>query len=149
MIKRMISLILVIVLSIPLSGCWDYSEYDSLAQIIGVGIDFNPQTKETTVTIQYISTSKPEQSSSGSSTTKSLSGSQGIVHSASDKTVVGALTKLQQIIIKKFFFGYMKVVVVGKEAAKRDMADIIGLCDRTPSMNCQNPLKVNKNPHLQ
>lgn len=131
--KIIVLFILSILMIITLSGCWDYSEYEGMAQIIATGVDYNKETHETTVTLQYIPTSKAGKSkgaeSSGSATSKN-----GIVNSATDKNFYGALSKLQQVIVKKMFYGYMKVFIVGEDAAKYNMLDLIEFFDRTPSV---------------
>lgn len=128
--KNFFVLALIILLILP--GCWDYTEYDSIVQIIALGVDFNEESMETTVTIQYVPTTKrisdkPE-TSSGSAQ------QDGVVQSASDETLFGAVTKLREITGKELFFGYLKVVIVGKEAADHKMMDLIELFDRMPSI---------------
>ena len=112
-----------------LSGCWDYEEYEDFIQVEGLGIDYNKESLETRLTFEYTPTKgqSGKTDSSGSSAQKTQ-----IVHSATDKTLLDAFPKLQQIIYKKLFFGYLKVIVISEEAAKYNMANIIEWVDRTP-----------------
>jgi len=128
--KRFFILVLIILLIQP--GCWDYKEFENMVQVIALGVDFDEESNETTVTIQYIPTTK--QRGAGSDTSKGTAQQTGVVHSASDKTLFGAVTKLREIINKELFFGYIKVVIIGKEAAKDKMMDLIELFDRIPSI---------------
>lgn len=126
---RFLLLVLIIFCSTLLPGCWDYEEYEDLIQVSAIGIDFDKESGETTFTVQYIPTTKGVGGgqSSGSSPQK-----PAVVHSATDKSIYDALSKLQQVIYKKLFYGYLKVLVIGEDAAKHNLVDIIELHDRTP-----------------
>lgn len=128
--KIFFGLALIILLILP--GCWDYTEYDNMVQVIAMGVDFNKESKETTVTIQYIPTTKQKGGSSGDS--KGSVQQDGVVHTATDQTLYGALTKLREKVNKEIFLGYLKVIIIGNEAAKYKMRDLMDLYDRMPSI---------------
>lgn len=113
-----------------LTSCWDYVEYEDLAQIIAIGIDYDKHTENIVLTLQFI----PTASSSGSGGSEQKSGKKGLVHSASDTTLFGALSKLQQIVDKSFFYGYFKVLIIGQDAAQNILVPMMELHDRTPSI---------------
>lgn len=116
-----------------LSGCWDYVEYEDMVQVSALGIDFDQQSREITLSLQYIPTAQGEKAGrteSSSSGTKS----KEIVHTATGKSIYEALTKIQQVVFKKLFFGYLQVTVIGKDAAKYKMMDIVELLDRNPDI---------------
>ena len=96
-----------------MNGCWDYVEFDDLVQVNALGIDYNEKTKRVNVTIQHISTEKKSSGGEGASP----SSSQGITHAASADSVLEAMAKLQQVIIKKMFFGYLDLIVVNEGAS--------------------------------
>lgn len=123
-------LALLLILMPVLSGCWDYEEYENLIQVSGMGIDYNKASNEITLTIQYIPTAKSAMSSGPSSS--SATQQKQVVHSVKDKTLYDAIGKIQQVIFKKLFFGYLRVIVIDEEAAKYKMKDLIELFDRTP-----------------
>jgi len=129
---RMLLLACTMLISLVLPGCWDYAEYEDFVQIIGMGMDYNNETQEITLTILYQPT-EGKSSSQPSSATKS--GGQQITHSATDKTFIGAATRLQEVVHKKLFYGYVKTVVISEEAAKYNMMDAIDLFDRSPSIH--------------
>lgn len=129
---KKIFLVFALIILIILPGCWDYTEYENMVQIIALGVDFNEESNETTVTIQYLPTTR--QKGGISETPKGSAQQDGVVHSASDKTLFGAVTKLREITNKELFFGYLKVIIVGEEAAKYKMTDLIELFNRMPSM---------------
>jgi spore germination protein KC len=128
MSRKNILLIILLVSLIFVSGCWDYTEYENLAQVIGIAVDFDNKSRQTTVTHQYlISESSKATTSSGPSSSKS-----GIIYSATDKTLYDALSDLQQVVLQKLFYGYLKVFILGEDAAKYNLLDQVELMDRTP-----------------
>lgn len=131
MIGRIIALVLCIsLLLVPMTGCWDYVEYNDLAQIVAIGIDFDNETNNIVLTLQFIPTSRPGKGGGS----EEQSQNQGLVHTASDTTLFGALAKLQQVVDKNFFYGYTKILVIGEEAAKNVLLPMIEIHDRSPAI---------------
>ncbi|SFG08180.1 spore germination protein KC [Desulfotomaculum arcticum] len=129
MMKRIL-LPALLLFALVLSGCWDYEEYEDLIQVYALAIDFDKQSHETTLTLQYLPTTKQ-----GKGGAQGDSRSQvGTVYSATDKTLYDALIKIEQVTLKRVFMGYLKVVIVGEDAAKYNMMDIIEFSDRVPSL---------------
>ncbi|HEX3030554.1 MAG TPA: Ger(x)C family spore germination protein [Clostridia bacterium] len=128
--KRYILLALAVIIQIILPGCWDYMEYEQMAHVIAVGVDFSVDTGNFTTSIQHIPSIKSGNTGTGSS--KSSPNQVGSVHTATDKTFYGCLAKLQQVVALKMFYGYQKVMVIGKEAAENKLSDILELHDRSP-----------------
>lgn len=128
--KKTLLLLLIISLSFA-SGCWDYTEYEKLAPVFGIAVDFDKKTGETTVAQQYLipkgGGKGPE--GGGASSTKT-----GLVYSATAKSLYEAITKLQQVVVERIFYGYLNVYVVGEETAKYNLKDQIELIDRTPAI---------------
>lgn len=129
---RVIFALIFSFLLLSASGCWDYLEYENMAQVETVGIDFNKTTKEVTMTIEYLQTGKGGGGSGGGkdSQSKPSSSQQAVVRSAIDWTTSGAMEKLQQGIGKRLFLGYMRLNVISEEAAKYIMKDIMQVSDR-------------------
>ncbi|HEX3031980.1 MAG TPA: hypothetical protein VHS59_07015, partial [Bacillota bacterium] len=126
----MVSLLLGLLFS--QAGCWDYTEYEDMAQITGIGIDYDRRTGETTMTVQYTPTTKG-QSSGGPGAPGSAPSTQ-VVHAAKGRTVYEALPKLQQAISKRLFYGYLRTLVLGQEAARYNLLDFLELHQRTPAI---------------
>lgn len=131
--KKKFLLSMFILFPVVLSGCWDYVEYEDMIQVTAIGIDFDKESNETTLSVQYIPTTKG-QKNQGTEGSGSQSDKKGIVHSATDRTLYEALSKLQQVIFKRLFYGYLKVMVIGEDAAKYNMMDIMELLDRTSAI---------------
>ncbi len=130
--KRLIGLLTVYLLLSPtLSGCWDYVEYEDLAQITALGSDYNPQTNEITITIQYPSIKRTKSGGAGGAETGAP---EWVVHSATGQNTFDAMSKLQEVVPQRLFYGYIKVFIVGEEMARYKLWDLFALVDRTPVM---------------
>lgn len=107
---------LLILLLIPLflSGCYDYNELDDLAIISGVGIDY--QNDEYVVTFEILSTKKQGDSSSASSSTYNVTGR--------GKTVTEAFANNGCFSDKVPYYDHIEVVVISEEIAKNHLKDI-------------------------
>jgi germination protein, Ger(x)C family len=118
----------MLILQLFVTGCWDYIEYEQMAQVVGIGVDIDPATKQVTVSHQYLNPQRTQGSeSSGASSSKT-----GLVFSATDNSNYGAVARLQQITLNRMFYGYLRVFIVGEGTARSSLADQIELLDRTP-----------------
>ncbi len=100
--------------------------------IIAIGIDYSNKTDEFTVSLQKLSSSAKGAESNGKS--EASVGNAGAVHSVTSKTIYGAVSELQSFVTKKLFLGGTEILVIGEDAAKYKLIDIIDLIDRTPSL---------------
>lgn len=129
---RFTLVIFLVVLSLGMVGCWDYIEYENMVQVTAVGNDFNPKTRDSIFIIQYIPTSKSSQMGGSGSSNAPPGKNPAAVHSARAKTIYEASSNLQQAIFKRLFYGYLRVYIIGADAARNDLLDIMELIDRTP-----------------
>jgi spore germination protein KC len=129
--KLFVCIISILCLSF-LSGCWDSVEYENMAMISAIGIDYNKETDEFTVSLQKLSSFKGGTENSRESE-PSVS-NVGSVHSITGKTIYGAIEESQSVITKRLFFGCTETLMIGEDAAKYKLMDIIDLMDRTPSL---------------
>lgn len=127
---KIIILAFILLLPIIQTGCWDYEEYEDMAQVSAVGIDFDKKSGKATFTVQYIPTSKSEKGGTSGGPSKKMD----ITYAATANTLYEALGKIQQVTFKKLFYGYLKVIVIGEDAAKHNMLDLAELHDRTPAI---------------
>lgn len=136
--RKKILMVIILTASLIFTGCWDYIEYEDMAMVTAMGIDFDIGTKKITVTTEIVETGKSggqgQSSGSGRSSDKSKSVGATIVLSGTDVTISDALAKLQQGSGKRLFFGYQEIIVISEDAAKNIMDDIVALLDRTPQI---------------
>jgi spore germination protein KC len=116
-------------------GCWDKKELETLAVITSIGFDRDPVRDEIILTVEN---SLPESRIGGGAGRQSdVSGTQagrGIIYQARAKTLSAALARIQQIVQNRLFFSYVRSIVIGEEAARRNMNQIIGFLDLNPQL---------------
>ncbi|MPM05330.1 Spore germination protein B3 [bioreactor metagenome] len=138
--KRFLSLFLLIIFLLPLTGCWDYHDFDDLTLVSAMGFDMEEGTNEITVTVQYYIPGAGNVNGSGGGLSK-LPMAGGAVK-ATGKTIADAILKIQESRRKTLFYGYLNVIVLGENAAKNITKEVIGFADRTPSVRATAYLAV-------
>ncbi|MEA4924281.1 MAG: Ger(x)C family spore germination protein [Syntrophomonadaceae bacterium] len=128
--KKKIALLVLTMLTLQIfvTGCWDYIEYEQMAQVIGIGVDIDNTTKQLTVSHQYLN----PQRSNGAESSGTAPSKIGLAFSATDYSNYGAVATLQQVTLNRMFYGYLKVFILGEEAVQNSLADQIDVLDRTP-----------------
>lgn len=129
--KRIIIAVLILSLIFS-SGCWDYTEYEHLALVQALGVDYDKTSSKVTVTVEYIITSGGGAAQGGGGGGGSKTKFESIKGSGS--TISEALTVIQDAIRKRLFYSYLGVVILGKSAAENITLDVIGFIDRTPEV---------------
>jgi spore germination protein KC len=127
-------LIVFMTASILFAGCWDYIEYENMALVSALGIDFDKDTGKVTVTAEIIKNEKiggQGNSGQGQNNAKPEASSEETVLSATDVTIMDSLEKIEQGIGRRLFFGYQQILIVNEDAAINIMDEISGILDRT------------------
>ena len=109
-IKRWISSLLIVVLCLPLSGCWDYRGLNKISIVSGVAIDRQEDTKSYHLTIETIDFSAAGKESSGKS---QLVETEGV-------TIYDAVRNAKKRLAKKLYFGDIKVIVISSQIAREE-----------------------------
>ncbi len=114
-IKTTIKTLICVFLVFSLAGCWDSREIDTLAIVMGIGIDKAKQQDEITVTTQIVN---PEQIGTPGSNGGVTGGKKAYwnVH-GTGKTMSEAMAEIIHQLSRKLFFPHDKIIVFGKEAA--------------------------------
>lgn len=106
-------LIILLIIPLFLSGCYDYNELNNLAIISGIGIDF--KNDEYIVTFEILSTKKEGETSASSSTYNV---------SSKGSTVVEAFNNNGNLMDKVPYFEHVEVVVISEEIAKNHLKEV-------------------------
>jgi germination protein, Ger(x)C family len=136
--KKKMALIILLILSLLLTGCWDYSDYDDLALISAIGVDLDKNTNEVTVILQNYVPSAANLQTSG----KSIPISAAV--KAKGATLTEALSKIQKARRKRLFYAYLNVVVVGENASKKIITDTLQYFERSPNVRTTAYLAITK-----
>jgi spore germination protein KC len=116
MIKKVSYIIFILLLIIPLGGCWNYRGLNEMTIVAGVAIDKNPQNGNYQLSFEILDLTAP---------IKEEGLSAKIVESEG-KTLFDAARNAKKREVNKLYFGQMQIVVISEEIARnQDISDII------------------------
>ena len=118
---RKLALIMVCI-SLLLTGCWDYKEVDRLATVIAIGLDRIPGTKIILLTVQIAS----PQGKGGSKQTGGQGGGKAYtVMNSEGKSLSEAIRNLGAQSTRRILLSHCKLVVLGKDLAETGIGEIL------------------------
>ncbi|MEF2965971.1 Ger(x)C family spore germination protein [Paenibacillus sp. M1] len=121
MLKKASRLVLSLILTVSLSGCWNRNELNALAIVLALGVDMVGDQYE--VTVQYIDPSAASRS-------KTTDRAPTIVLSENEKTIFEALRKLTSKTSRRLYVSHMRFIVIGEQIAKRGIYEPLDLLFR-------------------
>lgn len=131
--KTVLLLFFVSINTLFLSGCWDRTEVNDLAIITAAGLDATDDHKlELSVNI-FVTTPSGGQQMGGMSTADAGGVGQAIVRSAKGQTMADALSKLQEMLPRKVFWGQDEVFIFGEKLAKQGITEPMEYLTRHPA----------------
>lgn len=116
---RKLALIMVCI-SLLLTGCWDYREVDRLAPVLAIGLDRIPGSKTILLTVQIASPG-------GKGSSKKNGGQEGaytVMHSEG-KTLSEAIRNLNTQSSRRILLSQYKLTVLGKDFAETGIGEIL------------------------
>jgi spore germination protein KC len=141
-LQKAAKILFVCVHLILLSGCWDRTEVNDLALIVGLGID---QTKDGQImlTVEVI---VPKAIGGGGQIMGGGGGGEGetIVKSGTGATVADAISNLQEKLSRRVFWGHTKVIVFGEKAAKAGIRQHLDFLGRNPQTRLRSNVLVSQ-----
>lgn len=114
-LKRLLLAILIFVMPISVTGCWDGREIDTIAIVTGVGIDTAENQDEISLTA-FIANTQQSQSQQNDAQNSS---SPGVVMKSTGKGTISAIEMLKNKNSRIPFFHHNQVVIFGKEQAEK------------------------------
>ncbi|GMA98167.1 Ger(x)C family spore germination protein [Pelosinus sp. IPA-1] len=121
-IRIFFSVVLLVLLSVSLTGCWSSHEIDNLALIDIMGID-QDDSGQFELTVSIVS---PAPKVTGTGKIQLTT----VVETATGKTLYEAIGKLSSTFSKEIYFGNLGVVVVGEKAARNKMESVLDFLKR-------------------
>ncbi|MBP2631758.1 MAG: germination protein Ger(x)C [Firmicutes bacterium] len=122
--QKALSVFLLIVLSLLLSGCWNRRELGNLSIVEGVGID-KTNDGQICLTVQILKPDAIKGKSGESSNEKAF-----FTLTSTGKTLQEAFRNATKESDKKLYLWQMKIIVIGEEAAKIGIAPLLDLFNR-------------------
>jgi len=122
--QKTFHLILLIVLSLLLSGCWNRRELSNLSIVQGIGID-KIEDDQMSITVQILKPGSMKGKSSEGSGEKAT-----LTLTSTGKDIQDALRNATTESDRKLYLGQMKIIVIGEEAAKMGIGPLLDLFNR-------------------
>ncbi|QSB50261.1 Ger(x)C family spore germination protein [Parageobacillus toebii] len=141
-LQRVAKIVFACVHLILLSGCWDRTEVNDLALIVGLGID---QTKNGKIrlTVEIV---VPRSAGGGGQMMDGggAGGGETIIRSGTGVTVADAISNLQEKLSRRVFWGHTKVIVFGEKAAKAGIRQHLDFLSRNPEVRLRSNVLVSE-----
>lgn len=112
------SLILLLVATLCLTGCWDRQEVNDLAIVDLVAIDKAPQGLRLTVSVVVPSKAAMATGDGGGDGGGSKTAGPAALYSAEGETIMDASVKLQKRLSRRLFWGHTRTLIIGEAFAR-------------------------------
>lgn len=134
-----ILLLLVVCVSFLLTGCWDRTEINDIALIMGIGLD-QKNEKLVEITVEMSIT----KGLSGQGMEGGDGGAETMIRSGEGNTIADAISNLQEKIPREVFWGHAKTVVIGEKLAKKGIHEHLDFLSRHPQPRLRAQMFVSK-----
>jgi spore germination protein KC len=120
--KKVISLILVVLNMIALSGCWDLREINEIGFVTAAGIDKGKGTNKYIITVEI---ANPSQSGGNSGGDSSSMSNVVWIGTAKGDSLFDATRKLANISSRRIIWAHNNVIVIGQSLAKEGIIPVV------------------------
>lgn len=117
-------LIILLLLPLFLTGCWNYSELNEIAIATGISIDWEDDKYKVTVLISNA------QKTEGSSKEGEA---QITVFEGTGKTMTEALKNIELKLPKELYLKHISIIIIGEKLAKKGVGNILDYLIRDPN----------------
>ncbi|WP_198162685.1 Ger(x)C family spore germination protein [Halobacillus mangrovi] len=124
--RRLVTIIMLIVVTSLLTGCWNSREMDGFSIVTALGIDKVEEEGRYEVTIELVNPAEVvggEQSTPGRASTTTI-------YSAKGDTLISAIRRVSEQTPRKIYFPYTQTVVFGEGLARSGIEVIFDLLER-------------------
>lgn len=131
-------LLLIIPLSILLTGCYDYKEINSIA--IASATEISKVNGEYVTTIQAINPQAPDKTT--------VTQAPFIIYSEKGKTLQEAYRKISLKSSRFLYSSHLQLLIINEELAKEDITEIIDFYIRNPAIRTEFYVVIGKNKNI-
>ncbi|WP_138418194.1 Ger(x)C family spore germination protein [Aquibacillus sediminis] len=134
MIRKLYKLVILMAIMFILTSCVGKREIDDLAMVMGVGLDLVENKngeEEVKVTAQI---ARPADARGQTGAPSGQTGEPIWSISATDKSIFGAIRKLENLSSRRIFWAHSYVIVINEDLAKNGIKDIIDFFIRNPEL---------------
>ncbi|MGE7090711.1 Ger(x)C family spore germination protein [Lysinibacillus sp. NPDC048646] len=141
-IKKSVTLILLILFCLLLSGCWSKRELNELAIVLAFGVDKIDDEYQISVQIVNPSeTSNKLQSSTGRSPV--------VTFISKGESILDAVKNLSTVTPRKAYFAHLQIVVIGEELANEGIKNILDLLARNNEVRDDFSIIIGRNAYAK
>lgn len=126
--KRVMLYLLLLGITISLTGCWNGRELTNLAFVLAMGIDRSPKTNEYKVSFQVVIPGSVATGLTGGGGTLATPVS---IYTGKGNTLFGAIRNASKRVPRQLFFAHLQLVVIGEEVAKQGIQDLFDFFERS------------------
>ncbi|MGG3790070.1 hypothetical protein ABEV41_10955 [Geobacillus thermodenitrificans] len=127
-VRRALVFLLVSINVVILGGCWDREEINDIAIVLGIGID---RVKNGNIRLT-VEIAVPRVIGSGQMGGTGGDKEETIIRSGTGVTIADAIAQLQERLPRRLFWGHMKIVIFGEQAAKVGIREHLDFLIRHP-----------------
>ncbi|MFE5319278.1 Ger(x)C family spore germination protein [Paenibacillus sp. NPDC056579] len=135
--KRIVFLIVILVIVIGITGCWNRQELNEIAITVAMGLD--KRGNQYQVSVQIVNPS--EVSAKKGSASK---GTPVATYSETGKTVSEALRKMVNKAPRVLYFSHLRLLVIGEGLAKEGIGEVLDYLSREYSFRTDFYLVISK-----
>ncbi|AFC32877.1 germination protein, GerC family [Paenibacillus mucilaginosus 3016] len=121
-------------LILTLTGCWNRVEVNDLALIMAAGIDKKDEDGIELTAQIFIPKSGGAQQGGGSTSGSGGAQGQTLVRTGRGVTIADAMSKLQEALPRKIFWGHTEVFIIGEQLARSGIREQLDFILRFPQM---------------
>lgn len=118
--NRYVSLIIILLFCLLLTGCWNYREIDSLYIVAGIAIDKVPNTDKYNITTEFISIKENQREQNFESVLLETEGD----------SISDAVTKMVRISAKIPYWDHATSIIISEEVAQEGIMPFLDLISR-------------------
>jgi spore germination protein KC len=126
--KRVMLYVLLLGITISLTGCWNGRELTNLAFVLAMGIDRSPKTNEYKVSFQVVIPGSVATGLTGGGGTLTT---PVAIYTGKGNTLFGAIRNASKRVPRQLFFAHLQLVVIGEELAKQGIQDLFDFFERS------------------
>ena len=126
--KRVMVYLLLLGITISLTGCWNARELRNLAFVLAMGIDRSPKTNEYKVSFQVVIPGSVATGITGGGGTLTT---PVVIYTGTGNTLFSAIRNTSKKVPRQLFFAHLQLVVIGEELAKQGIQDLFDFFERS------------------
>ncbi len=137
--RKFAAVLLILVVLIP-TGCWDMREINELGMVMAVGVDKSSDSQTYTVTVQI---ANPKPTDSARSEAGTSAESMWIV-SGEGRSINEAVREISKVSSKNIMWAHNNIIIIGESCARNGIIPVLDFFTHTPETRLKTFVAVAK-----